>query len=1126
MPPFAYPTPEPTDPSSSREESKTRKRDISCSTADTDHEPSLPVTKRQKVLVQCGNLCYPASRYGGHRPSLPVVNERQAINELAEIWNAGDHSQDEHNIWQLNDFVVYREPGAYRHANELCPVHHLNSEDGINDLLFDGTLSVDNEVRSVQAVPFGCLAIEGYGDESDVVSACIQSSLGRKGNVWYQLGRPAKEYARYYDVSRWMFRFAKYVVEFLEDSGPPVTLDLFRRLFHSYVNEKYGLSIATKEWLSKHPSVDFGQAFCANIGFLIRECYGLDSTLLDHPIFDETDPRRLRAIPKEAPQHDKTVVTPLVFESFRRMPFSSQMQVLKDVDVTVIQKQRSRRLQMGLTPLDCASTSAPIFRPTSRAVKRGDVVSVAANKESRWKASLGTSWFAYVQEIRTMKTGLQKLDVIWLYDTSDTTLGHGYYPYKNELFMSDNCSCGQDSVDAALVQSIVPVQWYATDPEESKGFFVRQKFRTEPTLGAYDFVQLHESDFDCECRNTETEMEKVRKDFRMGDTVMVHHLTGNTETLEPAIIRGFSLHKITLQPLLRSGRDLGEKQAPPNQVVPADDIYEVGPESITRRCTVASFKSLEHIRAPYDRDGAGDMWFVISQSDPTWNFQNHEIAADSKLKGMGIFCGGGSLDRGLEEGGGLEFKWAVDMAEHALHTYRANAKDPDGLKLFLGSVDDYLAKALRRSADSRIATVGDIDFLAAGSPCPGFSVLQQNKDDVKSLRNCSLVASVCSFVDLYMPSYLVLENVIGMAANPKNSKELNVFSQVLCCLVSMGYQVKQLLMDPGFYGSCQSRQRIFIVATAPGCTPPDAPPQTHSCKELERSRAIGRASNGVPFGERRKDVCSFVSLTTQHAFRNLPDISEGHVQTCIPAPDHRLCRFEDSRTRAIIQSVPRWPRGQGFVQAVAAGKMYKRAIAEYPWKNKNRGAKTSRSWSRLYPNGQVGCLTTSIKPHCAFNGRTLHWDQPRLMTVMEARRVQGIPDNEIVVGLPSAQWRQIGNGVDRKVAFAMGMQLAIAFRKNGSLVSALPTTLKTDERHEPSQIKSVIREETIVRRSLQSASTKASGSFTVFERKLVSSVVLDDSQAAAVTRVRGLRDSQNTDGVMIRDDGIELIIID
>lgn len=166
----------------------------------------------------------------------------------------------------------------------------------------------------------------------------------------------------------------------------------------------------------------------------------------------------------------------------------------------------------------------------------------------------------------------------------------------------------------------------------------------------------------------------------------------------------------------------------------------------------------------------------------------------------------------------------MDLAEQALHTYRANAKDPDGLKLFLGSVDDYLAKALRGSTDSRIATVREVDALAAGSPCPGFSTLQHDKNSDKSLRNCSLVASVCSFVDLYMPLYLVLENVIGMATNPKTSKELNVFSQVLCCLASMGYQVKQLLMDPGFYGSCQSRQRIFIAATAPGCTPPDAPP--------------------------------------------------------------------------------------------------------------------------------------------------------------------------------------------------------------------------------------------------------------------------------------------------------------
>ena len=47
-----------------------------------------------------------------------------------------------------------------------------------------------------------------------------------------------------------------------------------------------------------------------------------------------------------------------------------------------------------------------------------------------------------------------------------------------------------------------------------------------------------------------------------------------------------------------------------------------------------------------------------------------EAPSLQKLKGMGIFCGSGNFDRGLEDGGAVEFKYAVDFAEHALHTYR------------------------------------------------------------------------------------------------------------------------------------------------------------------------------------------------------------------------------------------------------------------------------------------------------------------------------------------------------------------------------------------------------------------------------------------------------------------------
>jgi DNA (cytosine-5)-methyltransferase 1 len=671
MPPLAYPTPEPTDSPSSRDGSLER------GSVDRHHTAASQVRapKRQKVYVQHGTLCFPPSLYAGD--SLPqTVSEREAINALAITWNSQDRSQHEHNIWELKDYSIYRNGRSYRHEFELCPLQLLKNEDGVNELLFDGTLSIDGQEQLVQGIPFDCLASEGYGNESDEVSACIQTTLGRKANVWYRLGSPATQYARYHETFLWVSRFTKYVVDFLEDSEQPVTFSMFRRTFYPYLQQKYGSSFAIRDWIEQHESHDFGQAFCATLGFIVKECYSVNDELLEEPIFGETDVKKLKAIKTEETAYDKTIVTPFVFDLFHRLPFHGQMQVLSKASVATLRKQESRRIELGLTPLSCRPTSAPAHQPLKRVIRRGDIVSIAADTQNQWRNSTGGVWYAYVQEIRSLKSGFQKLDVLWLYETSDTTLGHGYYPYKNELFLSDNCSCGKDAIDAELVQSIVTVKWFATNPEESKDcFFVRQKFRTEPTLGAYDFVQLQRSDFDCGCNNTETEMDKVKQEFALGDTVLVYRLIDGTESLEPTIIRGFNSHTLTLQAFLRCCRDLGDKQAAPNQLALGEEILDLDPESITRRCRVATFGSFEQVKTPYDRNGAGDLWYVISSSAPVWKFVDHETTVENKLKGMGIFCGSGSFDRGLEEGGGLEFKWGIDWAERALHSYRANTEE-------------------------------------------------------------------------------------------------------------------------------------------------------------------------------------------------------------------------------------------------------------------------------------------------------------------------------------------------------------------------------------------------------------------------------------------------------------------
>ena len=40
-----------------------------------------------------------------------------------------------------------------------------------------------------------------------------------------------------------------------------------------------------------------------------------------------------------------------------------------------------------------------------------------------------------------------------------------------------------------------------------------------------------------------------------------------------------------------------------------------------------------------------------------------------------------------------------------------------------------------------------------------------------------------------------------------------------------------------------------------------------------------------------------------------------------------------------------------------------------------------------------------------------HWDQPRLLTIEEAKRLQSFPDNFELVGTYGQQWKQIGNSV-------------------------------------------------------------------------------------------------------------------
>jgi DNA (cytosine-5)-methyltransferase 1 len=131
---------------------------------------------------------------------------------------------------------------------------------------------------------------------------------------------------------------------------------------------------------------------------------------------------------------------------------------------------------------------------------------------------------------------------------------------------------------------------------------------------------------------------------------------------------------------------------------------------------------------------------------------------------MDLYCGGGNFGRGIEESGAVENCYAVDIDRAAIHTYHANLPENSRAKLYFGSVDDLLKAAMQGNpkGNNAVPLPGDVDFISAGSPCQGFSLLNGHKNNEKSKKNQSLVASVAAYVDFYRPKYGILENVISM----------------------------------------------------------------------------------------------------------------------------------------------------------------------------------------------------------------------------------------------------------------------------------------------------------------------------------------------------------------------------
>jgi DNA (cytosine-5)-methyltransferase 1 len=248
-------------------------------------------------------------------------------------------------------------------------------------------------------------------------------------------------------------------------------------------------------------------------------------------------------------------------------------------------------------------------------------------------------------------------------------------------------------------------------PEEmSKAeFFVRQKYRTEDSA----FHTIKPRDYEpgrCACDedsiSKEESFAKFMSSYPLSSAVLYEPEGG--ELLEPGIVIGYTDKAMIVRQLPRL--ETMQKDAAPNEVIFTGMIADIPPARVIRRCFIRVFKDLKSVATPYDRGGIGDCFFIRlalaagGQLVPCHKLEDDELRQGYSLqeplpkpvlKGMDLFCGGGNFGRGLEEGGAIEMKWAVDFDTVPLHNYRANLKDLGDTKLYLGSINNYLQDAIK-----------------------------------------------------------------------------------------------------------------------------------------------------------------------------------------------------------------------------------------------------------------------------------------------------------------------------------------------------------------------------------------------------------------------------------------------
>ena len=299
-----------------------------------------------------------------------------------------------------------------------------------------------------------------------------------------------------------------------------------------------------------------------------------------------------------------------------------------------------------------------------------------------------------------------------------------------------------------------------------------------------------------------------------------------------------------------------------------------------------------------------------------------------------------------------------------------------------------------------------LDGIIGGPPCQAYSTIGRvnNKSKKSSDKRIYLYKYYLDFLDKYKPKFFVFENVKGLLSFKDLSGEL-LLPKMICEFDKCGYEVEYKILDASNYGVVQKRERLILVGYRKDLLLDNS---FFDCltKYIEYAPTLKELFDDLP---------SIKAGETSQKYRN--DVSSQFVEKYIRKKDDILtqhtARPHNKNDLKIYKLV---------LRAKKKGKNFK--YVDIPKELQTHSNITS--FLDRYKALDFDSVSHTVVAHIAKDGHYyIHPDlkQNRSITVREAARIQGFPDDFYFEHSRTAAFKQIGNAVppilSKKIAMAI-----------------------------------------------------------------------------------------------------------